>query len=120
MYAAITGDIIGSKRIDSFKRDELNKLLLEDFQKLNKFTKLRFPFEFLRGDSFQGVSADIENALKVALIIKSIFKKNLEALSSRHGSTNARVLKNMLHAEIGVYTITSTSEFLLVLEKLNI
>jgi hypothetical protein len=78
MYAAITGDIIGSKTFDPAKRDAVNTILLQDFQSLNNLYKLQYPFEFIRGDSFQGLIPNIEDALKVTLLIKSIFKKNLK------------------------------------------
>lgn len=76
MYAAITGDIIGSAKLNEAQRDEVNAVLKDDFKKLNSLNKMHFPFEFLRGDSFQGVTPDIANSLNLALQLKCIFRKN--------------------------------------------
>lgn len=78
MYAAITGDIIASKKLDLTMRDEVTTLLSNDFNTLNSNLKLQYPFAFLRGDSFQGVASNIHDALKIALLIKCIFKKNIK------------------------------------------
>lgn len=78
MYAAITGDIIASKKLGLTMRDEVNTLLSMDFNHLNAKLKLQYPFAFLRGDSFQGVASNIHDALRIALLIKCVFKRNFK------------------------------------------
>jgi len=78
MYAAITGDIIGSTKLNFEQRDEVFSVLKKDFNTLNELYKMHFPFEFLRGDSFQGVTSDISGALNLTLQLKCIFRKNFK------------------------------------------
>lgn len=90
MYAAITGDIIASKELDLATRDNVNELLINDFERVNKAFKLPYPFEFLRGDSFQGIASNVQDALKIALLVKCIFKKNFKQPFSIAGKKTAK------------------------------
>lgn len=95
MYASITGDIISSKNISLSQRDLILEKLQTDFNNISENFPLRYPFEFLRGDSFQGVSKDLKNALKITLSIKAIFKKNGITTSDSLNKKNGRSYKNL-------------------------
>jgi len=77
MYAAITADIIGSAKLDPALRDQIYQLLQSEFELLGQKTKMKFPFESIRGDSFQGVASTTEYAFELALLLKCVFKKSL-------------------------------------------
>ncbi|MGB0976880.1 MAG: SatD family protein [Prolixibacteraceae bacterium] len=95
MYASITGDIISSKNISLSQRDLILEKLQTDFNNISENFPLRYPFEFLRGDSFQGVSKDLKDALKITLSIKAIFKKNGITTSDSLNKKNGRSYKNL-------------------------
>ncbi|MCT4672508.1 MAG: SatD family protein [Prolixibacteraceae bacterium] len=95
MYASITGDIISSKNISLSQRDLILEKLQTDFNNISENFPLHYPFEFLRGDSFQGVSKDLKDALKITLSIKAIFKKNGITTSDSLNKKNGRSYKNL-------------------------
>lgn len=95
MYASITGDIISSKNISLSQRDLILEKLQTDFNNISENFPLRYPFEFLRGDSFQGVTTDLKDALKITLSIKAIFKKNGITTSDSLNKKNGRSYKNL-------------------------
>jgi len=105
MYAAITGDIIGSARLKPEQRDEVYSVLKKDFNALNELNQMQFPFEFLRGDSFQGVTSNISESLNLALQLKCIFRKNftknkIRGVQSKHRTSeperkNWRIYNNL-------------------------
>jgi len=86
VYAVLTGDLIGSSRFRIQKREEVLSNLKESFQEISPDI-IASPFVVFRGDSFQGVLARPEEALKAALIIRatllSKFKGKLTRLDAR-------------------------------------
>jgi hypothetical protein len=82
-YAVVTGDIIDSSSIEG--KDQLNNELKKSFKLIEKKFKSKTftpSFNIFRGDSFQGVLANPENALRVGLLIRTTLKK------SRDGDEN--------------------------------
>lgn len=75
LYGIITGDIVSSREIEAPMRERLFDdvgLLLKDLKKL--FIN---SYETYRGDSFQCEVKNPEQALRVALIIRSFFRSYL-------------------------------------------
>jgi hypothetical protein len=71
--AVITGDIVGSREIDSPNRQGLYGDL-KQYLSLLKKEKWVTNFEMFRGDSFQCVLERIENVLRASLLIKAFIK----------------------------------------------
>lgn len=97
IYAVITGDIIGSRQWKDGNEKLLNCLgngfdLVTDHLGLAKDS-----FQIYRGDSFQGLIPDAENALRAAFLLRTHLIASTGALSRR---LDARIA-------IGVGTITS-------------
>lgn len=67
--AVITGDIIHSTRMDEENRKLLSKVIAQFLKELEKAFKVRS--EMFRGDSFQCLVPKVEDALTVALLIKT-------------------------------------------------
>ncbi len=68
MIAIITGDIVNSRKLSS-------KIWIDGLKKLlNTFGKNPIEWEIYRGDEFQLEAKDPENALIIALQLKSYFK----------------------------------------------
>lgn len=70
VYAVLTGDLIGSSRFRIQQRREVISNLKESFQEISPDI-IASPFVVFRGDSFQGVLARPEEALKATLIIRA-------------------------------------------------
>jgi len=70
IYAVLTGDLIGSSRFRIQQREEVLSNLKDSFQEISSDI-IASPFVVFRGDSFQGVLAGPEEALKAALIIRA-------------------------------------------------
>ncbi|MCX9083685.1 MAG: SatD family protein [Candidatus Methanoperedens sp.] len=70
VYAVLTGDLIGSSRFRKQQREELISNLKGSFQEISPDIIVS-PFSVFRGDSFQGVLARPEEALKTSLIIRA-------------------------------------------------
>jgi hypothetical protein len=70
IYAVLTGDLIGSSRFRIQQREEVLSNLKDSFQEISSDI-IASPFVVFRGDSFQGVLARPEEALKAALIIRA-------------------------------------------------
>jgi len=76
-FAVLTGDIIDSSSVEG--KDQLNNELKKAFELIEKkFKSKKFTpsFDIFRGDSFQGVLANPENALRAGLLIRTTLKKN--------------------------------------------
>jgi hypothetical protein len=67
--AVITGDIIHSTRMDDKSRKLLNKVLAQHLKQLSSDYNIRS--EMYRGDSFQCLVSKPQDALRVALLIKT-------------------------------------------------
>jgi hypothetical protein len=95
IYAAFTADIIGSAKLELDLRDQINQLMQSEFELLGKKMEMKFPFESIRGDSFQGVASNVEHVFELALLVKSVFKKNLIRFEeNRIKKGNASVRRN--------------------------
>ncbi len=86
IYAVLTGDLIGSSRFRIQQREEVLSNLKDSFKKISPDI-ISSPFMVFRGDSFQGVLARPEEALKATLIIRdsllSRFKGKRTRLDAR-------------------------------------
>jgi hypothetical protein len=86
IYAVLTGDLIGSSRFRIQQREEVLSNLKDSFQEIS-LDIIASPFVVFRGDSFQGVLARPEEALKATLIIRasllSRFKEKRTRLDAR-------------------------------------
>jgi len=80
-YAAITGDIVGSTRFAADQRDEILSVIKSSFKIVEDALPgtLCAPFAIYRGDSFQGVLAIPEVALRAALIIRASLGAGFES-----------------------------------------
>lgn len=109
MYAAITGDIIGSSNLEPQERDLIFAKLHSEFKSINTTFNVVFPLNFVRGDSFQCIINDVSKALKLTLMLKTIFKKlekDIEDTSSNDTSTlrkNWRIYNNLdIRISVGI------------------
>lgn len=66
--AVLTGDIIGSRKV--VNTTKLIASLKQVFTDIESETKIKFKEEIFRGDSFQIVLSDSENALLLAVLIR--------------------------------------------------
>ncbi len=81
-YAVITGDIVQSSQLEGEQKDNLNIALKEAFDNIQNISKKaeKFPnFDIFRGDSFQGLLPDPGSALKAAILIRAMLRKNQPA-----------------------------------------
>ena len=95
--AILTGDIIQSRKLENLEIDKVIKTLNHCFKEIQKL-HLSKPsqFEWYRGDSFQMIIEEPEQAIKIAIIIRaqlrSLFisnQKNTKGVSST--KTDARI-----------------------------
>lgn len=78
LFAVITGDIAGSSRLEGEQRRKLLDEIYKSFAAVDEIAgndSVAFRFEVFRGDSFQGVLAKPEMALKTSLIIRAFIRK---------------------------------------------
>ena len=68
LHAVITGDIVGSSKLQVNQRSHLLSVLKSSFQLIGDIlpNEILAPFEIHRGDSFQGVLSKPEVALRVS------------------------------------------------------
>ncbi len=81
VYAVLTGDIVDSSRIGKDQRKKLLADLKSSFFNADKIlnsSNLIAPFSIYRGDSFQGVLANPEDALLASLIIRATLRKSVD------------------------------------------
>lgn len=72
MKAVITGDIIQSTKLEPKARLELVRLIRSELKELAG--EYKFKSEFFRGDSFQCYLTNTEQALRIALMIKTYIR----------------------------------------------
>ena len=82
IYAVLTGDLIGSSRFRIQQREEVLSNLKESFREISP-DLIASPFVVFRGDSFQGVLARPEEALKAALIIRASLLSRFKGKTAR-------------------------------------
>jgi len=87
LYAVLTGDIVGSKKISGNQRDNLLDALKLSFSAVEDiFPKvIHAPFEIHRGDSFQGTLSRPELALRVAVVIRAGLRIHFKSKTGPHG-----------------------------------
>lgn len=96
LYAVITGDLINSSKMKNEERDMVLEILKKEFDKLKKEYKL--DFRIFRGDSFQTFTSDPENALTIALVIKTLLNK----LQKGGGTKKAKGSKPYFNARFAI------------------
>lgn len=77
----ITGDIVGSSRIDTEFRDQLLDDIRETVEKSAPDGQV-FQIEFYRGDSFQIISDDLESIALLAILLRTKVKSSSPQPSS--------------------------------------
>lgn len=79
-YAVITGDIVESSRLSDKQKAKLNQALKDAFGDIKHFsnnqTEALPQFNIFRGDSFQGLLADLPHALKAAILIRALLRNH--------------------------------------------
>lgn len=92
LYAVITGDIVGSSKLQANQRNRLLAILKSSFKTIGKILPgaVHAPFEIHRGDSFQGVLSQPEVALRAAIIIRASLRCGFE-IKQRRYAVDARI-----------------------------
>lgn len=92
IYAVITGDIVASSNFKADQRVSLLSVLKESFKTVDQLLPrtLPSPFKMYRGDSFQGLVKNPEEALKVAIIIRSVLRSGIK-VKRRENAIDARI-----------------------------
>jgi predicted DNA-binding protein (UPF0251 family) len=87
LYAVLTGDIVGSKKIIGSQRDNLLDALKLSFSVVEDIfpNVIHAPFEIHRGDSFQGTLSSPELALRVAVVIRAGLRVHFKAKTGPNG-----------------------------------
>jgi DNA-binding transcriptional ArsR family regulator len=90
LYAVITGDLVGSSEISYNDREILLSALHDSFSYMNAFIHPDYNhvpfFEISRGDSFQTLFSDPENALMASVLILlklSLFSEDEKEIETR-------------------------------------
>ena len=100
LFAVLTGDIANSSRFKGNDRRKLLDLVKHSFAEVKNILGddvMAFPFEIFRGDSFQGVLQNPEEALRAAIIIRASIRAGFRVPLS--GAADARIA-------VGVGTIS--------------
>ncbi|MEO8146691.1 MAG: SatD family protein [Bacteroidia bacterium] len=95
LQAVITGDIVNSSAMSKQQRTYIISQLKICFAGLRKkkFFSFQKPFEVFRGDSFQGIINQPEQALRIAIIIRAlIIKLNKPQKKSKSKTTKVSVV----------------------------
>ena len=71
MVAVLTADLVDSSLYEEDLLEEVLSTLTEEFEELRTTWSETLDFKIYRGDSFQGVVQDPENALRIALQIRT-------------------------------------------------
>jgi hypothetical protein len=94
LYAVITGDLVGSSKFEIDEREAIVSILKGIFHQIPSWY-FRAPFKIFRGDSFQGVLENPEDALTISVFIRA-------GLLSKYGSSRHRLDARL---SIGVGTV---------------
>lgn len=93
LYAVITGDVVGSSKIKGNQRSYLLSVIKSTFDTIEKIFpgRIQSPFEIHRGDSFQGVLSNPEDALRVVIVIRTNLRYGFET-KQRQNALDARIV----------------------------
>jgi len=78
LFAVITGDVAGSRRLEGDQRRQLLNEIHHAFSNVDEILgkeAIAFPFEIFRGDSFQGVLQNPVLSLRAAIVIRASIRK---------------------------------------------
>jgi len=103
LYAVITGDVVGSSKLEPAVRHALLDLLAASFATVDEcFGPMESRFAIYRGDSFQGVLSNPRTAMHAALLLRA---------SIRAGLPGTRFPKDPdVYLAVGIGTISSLPE----------
>lgn len=92
IYGIITGDIVGSTKLNKEDRDHLNEVLKKTIDEISSMEgeDRALEFEMFRGDSFQIKVTNAKESLRVALLIRLGLisaRDDFQAATSRKSST---------------------------------
>jgi hypothetical protein len=82
LYAVITGDLVNFSKLSAGHRSQLRSVLKDAFEEIQSLAAGR-AFEIYRGDSFQGVLTEPNEALRAVLMLRSMLR------ASRAGESDA-------------------------------
>lgn len=99
MIAVISADLIDSSSYSKKLLEQVLNALNEEFKMLQKNYK-KSEFEIFRGDSFQGVLYELQDALRVSLLLKM----RINSIYSEDKDTRAQVKPADLRLAIGIGT----------------
>ncbi|CCH53161.1 hypothetical protein BN8_02233 [Fibrisoma limi BUZ 3] len=93
-YAVLTGDIVNSSKLNVAERETLLRSLTSLFDKDQEGSendlKLKVTFEIYRGDSFQSLLDIPQQALRIALIIRTYLQSQV-SIDDRLIASDARI-----------------------------
>jgi hypothetical protein len=120
LYAIINGDVIGSTKMPEKRRESYLEHLKKGFELLKKEKSLGVirNFEMYRGDSFQGALDKPEKALRVALLLRSLSRRN-QPTKFRVNTKTKKIFLNSgfevtdLRLAVGIGTITKLTNKLM-------
>ena len=80
MYAVLSGDLVGSSRLDEKERKSVLTVLKDSFGLLASIYPgaVKYNFDIYRGDSFQGVLCEPEFSFGAAVIIRAYLRSKIE------------------------------------------
>jgi hypothetical protein len=92
LYAVLTGDVVGSSKLDADQHHQLATVLKSSFQVVKQMLPeaVTVPFEIYRGDSFQGLLSQPETALRAVIAIRAHIRCSLN-IKKRKDALDARV-----------------------------
>lgn len=80
LQAVLTGDIVGSSKLNQDEREILPKKILEASAMLqDSFSCVPFQIRIFRGDSWQFIVSDPEKSLRIGLMFRSLVQTSFEA-----------------------------------------
>lgn len=106
LQAVITGDIINSSKMSKQQRTYVINQLKNCFVSLKSRKTFSFqkPFEIYRGDSFQGIISNPGQALRIAIILRTLTVKlnKPQPLKKSKSKTTATVIPVIKNADVRI------------------
>lgn len=94
IYGIITGDVVGSTKLNGEDRNSLIEILKQTIDKISSKEEKALEFEMYRGDSFQVKVAHAKKTLRVALLIRLgliAARENFNSSSRKNATWDARL-----------------------------